>query len=31
VFAGTADANMAARAALNVQHALRRDYDLIAD
>jgi hypothetical protein len=26
--AGAADANTAARAALNVQHALRHDYDL---
>ena len=29
--AGTADANTAARAALNVQHALRHDYDLLTD
>lgn len=29
--AGAADANAAARAALNVQHALRLDYDLMAD
>ncbi len=31
VSAGAADANTAARAALNVQHALRRDYDLTTD
>jgi hypothetical protein len=29
--AGDADANTAARAALLVQHALRRDYDLLTD
>jgi hypothetical protein len=29
--AGAADANTAAGAALHVQHALRRDYDLTAD
>jgi hypothetical protein len=29
--AGTADAHAAARAALNVQRVLRRDYDLAAD
>jgi len=29
--AGAADANTAARAALNVQNALRRDYDLTTD
>jgi len=29
--AGGADANTAARAALNVQSALRRDYDLMMD
>jgi hypothetical protein len=29
--AGAADANTAARAALDVQHALRRDYDLTTD
>ena len=29
--AGTADANTAARAALRVQSALRRDYDLMTD
>jgi hypothetical protein len=29
--AGDADANTAARAALDVQHALRRDYDLAED
>jgi hypothetical protein len=29
--AGAADANTAARAALNVQHVLRRDYDLTTD
>ena len=29
--AGNADANTAARAALNVQHTLRHDYDLAAD
>jgi hypothetical protein len=29
--AGAADANTAARAALFVQHALRRDYDLMTD
>ena len=29
VSAGAADANTAARAALYVQHALRRDYDLM--
>jgi hypothetical protein len=29
--AGAADANTAARAALNVQHALRHAYDLTAD
>jgi hypothetical protein len=29
--AGAADANTAARAALTVQHALRRDYDLMTD
>jgi hypothetical protein len=29
--AGTADANTAARAAFNVQHALRHDYDLATD
>jgi hypothetical protein len=29
--AGAADANTAARAALNVQHALRHDYDLTTD
>jgi hypothetical protein len=31
VSAGAADANTAARAALTVQHALRRDYDLTTD
>jgi hypothetical protein len=31
VSAGAADANTAARAALCVQHALRRDYNLIVD
>jgi hypothetical protein len=31
VSAGAADANTAARAALAVQHALRRDYDLTTD
>jgi hypothetical protein len=31
VCAGAADANTAARAALDVQHALRHDYDLAAD
>lgn len=31
VSAGAADANTAARAAMHVQHALRRDYDLMAD
>jgi hypothetical protein len=31
VSAGNADANTAARAALNVQHALRRDYGLMTD
>ena len=31
VSAGAADANTAARAALTVQHALRRDCDLMAD
>jgi hypothetical protein len=31
VSAGAADANTAARAALTVQHALRRDYDLMTD
>jgi hypothetical protein len=29
--AGAADANTAARAALNVQHALRHDYNLATD
>jgi hypothetical protein len=29
--AGAADANTAARAALDVQHLLRRDYDLTMD
>jgi len=29
--AGAADANTAARAALNVQHALRHDYNLTTD
>ena len=29
--AGTADANTAARAAVNVQHVLRHDYDLTTD
>jgi hypothetical protein len=29
--AGAADANTAARAALDVQHALRHDYDLMTD
>ena len=29
--AGAADANTAAAAALHVQHALRRDYDLTVD
>jgi hypothetical protein len=29
--AGNADANTAARAALNVQHTLRHDYDLATD
>jgi hypothetical protein len=29
--AGAADANTAARAALNVQHVLRHDYDLTTD
>jgi hypothetical protein len=29
--AGAADANTAARAALTVQHGLRRDYDLLAN
>jgi hypothetical protein len=29
--AGNADANTAARAALNVQHTLRHDYDLVTD
>ena len=29
--AGNADANTAARAALNVQHTLRQDYDLTTD
>jgi len=29
--AGATDANTAARAALNVQHALRNDYDLTTD
>ena len=29
--AGAADANTAARAALNVQHSLRHDYDLTTD
>ena len=29
--AGAGDANTAARAALNVQHALRHDYDLTTD
>ena len=29
--AGAADANTAARAALDVQHVLRRDYDLTTD
>jgi hypothetical protein len=29
--AGAADANAAARAALNVQNVLRRDYDLMTD
>jgi hypothetical protein len=29
--AGAADANTAARAALTIQHALRRDYDLMTD
>jgi len=28
---GTADANTAARAAIHVQSALRRDYDLLID
>jgi hypothetical protein len=31
VSAGAADANTAARAALTVQHALRRDYDHMTD
>jgi len=31
ISAGAADANTAARAALYVQHALRRDYDLLTD
>jgi hypothetical protein len=31
VSAGAADANTAARAALTVRHALRRDYDLMTD
>jgi len=31
VSAGAADANTAARAALDVQHALRHDYDLMTD
>lgn len=31
LFAGDADPNTAARAALTVQHALRRAYDLTAD
>jgi hypothetical protein len=31
VSAGAADVNTAARAALTVQHALRRDYDLMTD
>ena len=31
VSAGAADANTAARAALYVQHALRRNYDLMTD
>jgi hypothetical protein len=31
VSAGAADANTAARAAIHVQHALRRDYDLMTD
>jgi hypothetical protein len=31
VSAGAADANTAARAAINVQNALRRDYDLMMD
>jgi hypothetical protein len=31
VSAGAADANTAARAAIIVQHALRRDYDLMTD
>jgi hypothetical protein len=31
VSAGVADANTAARAALAVQHVLRRDYDLMTD
>jgi hypothetical protein len=31
VSAGAADANTAARAALTVQHALRRNYDLMTD
>jgi hypothetical protein len=31
VSAGAADANTAARAALAVQHALRRDFDLMTD
>jgi hypothetical protein len=31
VSVGNADANTAARAAINVQHALRRDYNLMTD
>ena len=31
VSAGAADANTAARAAIYIQHALRRDYDLMTD
>jgi hypothetical protein len=31
LFAGAADANTAARAGLNVQHALRHDYNLTTD
>jgi hypothetical protein len=31
ISAGAADANTAARAALTVQHALRRNYDLMMD
>jgi hypothetical protein len=31
VSAGAADANTAARAAIYIQHALRRDYDLMTE